>query len=111
MTATLRQRGALAILMALVLALFTSTALVSARPATQAPTAREALTQQALARAREALVAFAAASSAAGGDPVDDRDLVVRVGEQLPVVRAVLESGAALDVLDSWIAVTRELRG
>ena len=58
-----------------------------------------------------ALVAFAAASSAAAGEPVDDRDLVVRVGEQLPIVRAVLESGAALDVLDGWIAVTRELRG
>ena len=56
-----------------------------------------------------ALVAFAAASAAAAGEPVDDRDLVARVADQLPVVRAVLESGAALDVLDGWIAVTREL--
>ena len=60
MTATLRQRGALAMLMALVLALFASAALVSARPPNQAPMPREAVTHQALARAKEALVAFAA---------------------------------------------------
>lgn len=52
--------------LALVLALLASVALVSARPAVPASAARDALTQQALARARDALVAYASAR------PVDE---------------------------------------
>jgi anthranilate phosphoribosyltransferase len=58
-----------------------------------------------------AMVAYAAASSTAAGDEPDRRDLTARVGAQLPLIRGVLDSGAALDVLTGWIAVTQELRG
>jgi anthranilate phosphoribosyltransferase len=57
-----------------------------------------------------ALVAFRAATAAATGEPVDERALGERVADELPVARLVLESGAALDVLQGWIAVTQELR-
>lgn len=57
-----------------------------------------------------ALVAFAAAAAANAGEVVDDRPLAERIAEQVPVARGVLEAGAAVDVLDGWIAVTRELR-
>ena len=61
--------------------------------------------------AAAALVAYAAAVGAASGESIDARPLAERVADQLPVVRGVLESGAALDVLDSWIVVSRELAG
>jgi anthranilate phosphoribosyltransferase len=60
--------------------------------------------------AAAALVAYGAAVASAQGEPVDARDLTERVGDQLGVVRGVLESGAAVDILDGWIAVTQELR-
>lgn len=60
------QRGAFALVLALMLALFLSTALVAARPVATTSAAREAITQAALARAREALVAYASSR------PVDD---------------------------------------
>lgn len=58
-----------------------------------------------------ALAAYAAAVAAATGQDPDGRDLTTRVGEQLPLVHRVMESGAALDVLTGWVAVTQELRG
>jgi anthranilate phosphoribosyltransferase len=61
--------------------------------------------------AAAALVAHAAAVATAAGEPIDGRPLAERVAGQLPVVRGVLESGAALDVLDGWIAISRELAG
>ncbi len=61
--------------------------------------------------AAAAMVAYAAAVAAAAGQEPDGRDLTTRVGEQLPLVRAVLAAGAALDVLTGWVDVTRELRG
>lgn len=60
--------------------------------------------------AAAALVAHAAAVADGEGRDPDGRDLLARVAEQLPVAQAVLSSGAALDVLDGWIAVTQELR-
>jgi anthranilate phosphoribosyltransferase len=61
--------------------------------------------------AAAALVAHAAAAATAAGEPIDGRPLAERVAGQLPVVRGVLESGAALDVLDGWIAISQELAG
>jgi anthranilate phosphoribosyltransferase len=60
--------------------------------------------------AATALVAHAAAVATAAGEPVDQRPLPERVADALPTARDVLESGAALAVLDGWIAVTQELR-
>jgi anthranilate phosphoribosyltransferase len=60
--------------------------------------------------AAAALVAHGAAQATAKGEPVDGREVVERVAEQLGPVRGVLESGAAVDILDGWIAVTQELR-
>jgi anthranilate phosphoribosyltransferase len=60
--------------------------------------------------AAAALVTHDAAVRAAEGRPADDRPLVERIAERLEQVRGVRESGAALDVLNGWIAVTRELR-
>ncbi len=60
--------------------------------------------------AAAALVAYRAALAVRTGEPVDDRPLDQRVGGELEPVRAVMASGAALDVLDGWIQVTRELR-
>ena len=60
--------------------------------------------------AAAALVAYGAAVAVAEGTPVDVRPLADRVDEQLAVSRGVLESGAALDVLNGWILVTQELR-
>jgi hypothetical protein len=57
------------------------------------------------------MVAHAAAVAAASGDEPDRGDLTARIGGQLPLIRSVLESGAALDVLTGWVAVTQELRG
>lgn len=59
--------------------------------------------------AAAALVAHAAAVAAAAGSEPDDRPLLDRVGECLVVAREVMESGAALAVLDGWVAVSREL--
>lgn len=56
------------------------------------------------------LVAHRAASAAAADEAVDDRPLVDRVRDDLEVARGVLSSGAALDVLDGWAAITTELR-
>ncbi len=61
--------------------------------------------------ASAAMVAHAAAVSAASGLSPDGRDLTTRVAEQLPLVRGVMAAGAALDVLTGWVAVSRELRG
>ncbi len=60
--------------------------------------------------AAAALVAHDAAVRAAEGQPTDDRPLMERIAGRLEQVRGVRESGAALDVLNGWIAVTRELR-
>jgi anthranilate phosphoribosyltransferase len=60
--------------------------------------------------AAAALVAYDAAVHSAQGQPADDRPLLERIAERLELVRGVRESGAALDVLNGWIAVTRELR-
>ena len=59
--------------------------------------------------AAAALVAYRAAVSRGEGVAVDARPLTERVADQLPAARGVLESGAGLDVLTGWIAVTREL--
>ena len=60
--------------------------------------------------AAAALVAHAAATAAAAGEAIDARPLPERVADALPTAREVLESGAALAVLDGWVAVTQELR-
>ncbi len=61
--------------------------------------------------ASAAMVAHAAAVTAASGLAPDGRDLTTRVGAQLPLIRGVMAAGAALDVLTGWVAVSRELRG
>ena len=60
--------------------------------------------------AAAALVAHAAAVAAAEGAAVDERPLAERIADQLPVARGVIEAGAALDVLNDWVELTRELR-
>ena len=57
--------------------------------------------------AAAALVAFDAASGVAASG---ETPLQARVGRRLPDARAAIESGAALALLDRWIAVTRTLR-
>ena len=61
--------------------------------------------------AAAAMVAYGAAVAAATGLEPDGRDLSARVAAQLSAMRSVLESGAALDVLTGWVALTQELRG
>ena len=56
--------------------------------------------------AAAALVAYRAAADAAEGRPTDTRPLVERVTGQLEQVRALIEDGAALRVLDRWVQVT-----
>ena len=70
----------------------------------------EAIRDAVTVNAAAALVAHDAAVCAAEGRPVDDRPLLERIGDQLEQTRGVRESGAALDVLNGWIAITRELR-
>jgi anthranilate phosphoribosyltransferase len=59
--------------------------------------------------AAAALVAYRAAVAAEHARPVDDRPLVERMADELPVAWGVLESAAALDVLQGWIAISAEL--
>jgi anthranilate phosphoribosyltransferase len=60
---------------------------------------------------RDSVVLNAAAAltayDAAMGKPVDD--LVKAIAARMPIAREALESGAALDVLTRWIALTRQL--
>lgn len=69
-----------------------------------------AITDAVALNAAAALVAYAAAVSAASGQPADARPLVTRLSEQLPRAREVLGSGAALRLLDAWIASSERLR-
>jgi anthranilate phosphoribosyltransferase len=59
--------------------------------------------------AASALVAYRAALCAADGTATDGRPLPERVADELEVARSVMASGAALDVLDGWAAITAEL--
>jgi anthranilate phosphoribosyltransferase len=67
---------------------------------------RDAVTMNAAA----ALAAYAAATP--GGDPGANAgiDLTARVAEHVPTVRAILQEGAAVDVLRRWAEVTQGLR-
>ena len=60
--------------------------------------------------AAAALAAYAAATP--GGDPGANAgiDLTARVAEHVPTVRAILQEGAAVDVLRRWAEVTQGLR-
>jgi len=60
--------------------------------------------------AAAALAAYAAATPA--GDPGANAgiDLTARVAEHLPTVRAILQKGAAVEVLRRWAEVTQGLR-
>jgi anthranilate phosphoribosyltransferase len=60
--------------------------------------------------AAAALVTHQAASAAAQGVEVDGRPLAARVADALDVARRVIDEGGAVEVLDRWIAVTRNLR-
>ena len=82
-------------------------------PATDPDHARAVAIADAVAlNAAAALVCYdAALSAAAGAAPEPERDLMERMGERLPRVRELLDSGAALGALDRWIAVSRALRG
>jgi len=48
-----------------------------------------------------------AAYDAAVGQPVED--LVAAIAARMPIARRALESGAALGVLERWIALTQQL--
>ena len=54
-------------------------------------------------------MAYRAALCAADGTATDGRPLPERVADELEVARSVMASGAALDVLDGWAAITAEL--
>jgi anthranilate phosphoribosyltransferase len=69
-----------------------------------------AITDAVAVNAAAALVAHGAAVAVDQGTPVDERPLLVRVDEHMARVRGVLESEAALDLLNGWIEVTRQLR-
>jgi anthranilate phosphoribosyltransferase len=60
--------------------------------------------------AAAALVAFAAAERADVGEPADDRPLIERIAEQLPVARQSLASGDAGRLLDAWVAASQRVR-